>query len=181
MRSYEFRSLRIFNKFVSRVLSHRDSSIALKSLDFRHDGCIDYRLLKRIVNYVSSHNVQRLGLEVQCDIEHIRHSIFSCQTLTFLKLSIYPRSDGEEKTLFPKSISLPRLTTLHLEHFAFCASDNNACAEPFSTFKRLNTLGLLQCGVRHTLTLCISSATLVNFRVHSHSYDLLLLCFSYVF
>jgi hypothetical protein len=154
MRSYEFRSLRIFNKFVSRVLSHRDSSIALQSLDFRHDGCIDHRLLKRIVNYVSSHNVQRLGHEVQCDIEHIRHSIFSCQTLTFLKLFVYPR-----------------LTTLHLEHFAFCANDNNACAEPFSTFKRLNTLGLLQWGVRHTLTLCISSATLVNFRVHSHSYD----------
>jgi hypothetical protein len=127
MRSYEFRSLRIFNKFVSRVLSHRDSSIALQSLDFRHDGCIDHRLLKRIVNYVSSHNVQRLGHEVQCDIEHIRHSIFSCQTLTFLKLFVYPR-----------------LTTLHLEHFAFCANDNNACAEPFSTFKRLNTLGLLQ-------------------------------------
>ncbi|GAU49714.1 hypothetical protein TSUD_407910 [Trifolium subterraneum] len=164
MHSNEFRSLKIFNKFVSRVLSLRNSSIAPESLDFRHDGRIDRRLLKRIVNYVTSQNVQRLGLEVKCDIEQIRNSIFSCQTLTFLKLSTYPRGSFEDKTLFPNSISLPGLTTLHLEHFAFCGSDNNERAEPFSTFNRLNTLVLLQCGVRDTLTLCISSVTLVNFR-----------------
>ncbi|GAU49713.1 hypothetical protein TSUD_407900 [Trifolium subterraneum] len=165
MHSHEFRSLKIFNKFVSKVLSLRDSSIAPEALDFCHDGCIDHRLLKRIVNYVTSHNVQKLGLEVQCDIEQIRHTIFSCQTLTFLKLSVYPRGGFEDKTLFPKSINLPRLTTLHLEHFAFCGSDNNERAEPFSTFNWLNTLVLLQCGVRDTLTLGISSATLVNFKI----------------
>jgi hypothetical protein len=77
----------------------------------------------------------------------------------------------KEKPLFPKSSSLPALTALYLGSFAFCASDYNAHAEPFSAFNRLNTLVLLQCGVRDTLNLCISSATLVNFTLHSHSYD----------
>ncbi|PNX93298.1 F-box family protein, partial [Trifolium pratense] len=140
------------------------------SLDFRHPGRVELRLLKRIVNCVDSHNVQRLELEVRCDIELIKHNIFSWQTLTFLNLWVYP-GHASEKTLFPKSISLPALTTLYLGSFAFCASDNNARAEPFSAFNRLNTLVLRQCGVRDTQTLCISSATLVNFRVHSHSYN----------
>jgi hypothetical protein len=170
MRSDEFRSYKIFNKFVSKVLSLRDSSIALESLDFRHIGSVQPRLLKRILNCVGSHIVQRLELKVQCDIEQIKHKIFSCPNLTFLNLLVYPGL-CKEKPLFPKSISLPALTTLHLGSFAFCASDNNADAEPFSAFNRLNTLVLRQCSVRDTLTLCISSATLVNFRLYDHTYN----------
>jgi hypothetical protein len=84
MCSDEFRSLKIFNKFVSRVLSLCDSSIALQYLDFRHTGCVELRLLKRIVSCVSSHTIQRLELKFKCDIEQIKHKIFSCQNLTFL-------------------------------------------------------------------------------------------------
>jgi hypothetical protein len=107
---------------------------------------------------------------VSCNIEQIPPTIFSSQTLTCLKLSVYARI-GLEKTIFPKSFSLPALTTLHLGNFAFCADDNRR-AEPFSAFNRLNTLVLSQCGLRGTLTLCISSATLVNFTMRSHFYDI---------
>jgi len=161
-----FSTIQIFNKFVSRVLTLRDSSLALHSLVFSHN---QPRIIKKVVNYAISHNVQRLGLSVRCDIAQIPPSVFSCQTLTHLELSVCPRIGHGEETLFPKSLNLPSLTSLYLENFAFCA-DENGRAEPFSAFNRLNSLLICVCTVRDTLTLCISSATLVNFTVRSHSY-----------
>ncbi|GAU32476.1 hypothetical protein TSUD_316830 [Trifolium subterraneum] len=167
---YHFGTIKIFTKFVSGVLSLRDSSIPLQSLHFSHNGSLQPSLIKRVANYAISHNVQRLGLSVSCNIEQLPPSIFSCQTITYLDLSVFPKGYG--KPIFPKSFSLPALTTLHLVNFVFCASDdNNSRAEPFSTFTRLNTLVLSHCGVRDTLKLCISSVTLVNFTMHSHLYD----------
>ncbi|KAK2391516.1 F-box/FBD/LRR-repeat protein [Trifolium repens] len=165
-----FGTIKIFTKFLSRVLSLRDDSIPLLSLHFSQNGCLQPHLIKRVANYAISHNVQRLGLSVICNIEQLPPSIFSCQSITYLELSVYPKDYGP-KPVFPKSFSLPALTTLHLGNFAFCPNDNNSRAEPFSAFNRLNTLVLLQCGVRDTLNLCISSATLVKFTMHSHSYD----------
>ena len=128
-RSYDFRTYKIFTNSVSNVLSLRDSSITLHALECSKSGCIEPRLLKKVVNYDVSHNVQELDLSYLCDIVLISNSIFSCETLTCLKLSAYPRKDIKEKTLFPKSLNLPALT-MHLGNFAFCASDNNAQVEP---------------------------------------------------
>jgi len=122
-RSYDFRTYKIFTNFVSNVLSLRDSPIALHALECSKSGCIEPRLLKKVVNYAISHNVQELEISYLCDIELISNIIFSCKTLTCLKLSAYPRTDIKEKTLFPKSLNLPALTILHLGNFAFCASD----------------------------------------------------------
>jgi hypothetical protein len=171
LHSTDFRTYKKFTKFVSKVLSLRDSSISLHALECSKSGCIEPRLLKKVVNYAISHNVQELKLSYLCDIELISNSIFSCETLTCLKLSAYPRKDIKEKTLFPKSLNLPALTILHLGNFAFCACDNNAQVEPFSTFKRLNSLVLSNCALKDAVILCISSATLVNFTVRSYSYD----------
>lgn len=159
--SSDFRTIPIFNKFVHRVLTLRDSSLALNSLNFRHN---QPRIIKSVVNYAISHNIQRLRLYFGCHIAQIPPSVFSCQTLTHLELYF------GEQTLFPKSLNLPSLTSLYLKNFAFCA-DENGRAEPFSAFNRLNSLFLCGCAVRDTLTLCISSATLVSFTVRSHSYD----------
>jgi hypothetical protein len=168
--SCDFPTVNVFTKFVSRVLSLRDSSIPLQSLHFGYIGSLDPQLIKGVANYAISYDIQRLGLSVYCDIEQLPPSIFSCKTITYLNLSIYPIGYGR-KTVFPKSFNMPALTTLNLGNFDFCASDNNSRAEPFSVFNRLNTLVLRQCGMRDTLTLCISSATLVNFSMHSHSYE----------
>jgi len=120
------------------------------------------------VSYALSHNVQRLGLEVNGDIGNIPLSVFSYQTLTHLKLSIY-LCQGYE-TQFPKSLNLPSLTKLQLENFVSCVGDND-CAEPFSIFNGLNSLIISNCKVLRGKTLCISSATLVNLTVYNHFYS----------
>lgn len=70
----DFSTLKCFHKFVSRVLSLRDNSVLLQSIDFDgNGGCIQSSLLKRFSNYVLSHNAQlnRLGFDVKGDICHI--------------------------------------------------------------------------------------------------------------
>ncbi|RHN67135.1 putative F-box domain, leucine-rich repeat domain, L domain-containing protein [Medicago truncatula] len=109
----DFRTFKIFTTFVSKILSLRDSSISLQSLDFqRHNGRFEPQL-KKIVNYAISHNVQQLQLCVTCDIAQIPHSLFSFQPLTHLELSIVQR-DKHSETEFPNSFSLPALTHLKL-------------------------------------------------------------------
>jgi len=138
------------------------------------------------------HNVQRLRLNVTSDVALIATSLYSFQSLTHLKLSVY--SDAERKTqfpncfslpaltylklciysnhenLFPDSLDLPALTSLHLQHFTFCVGENE-CAEPFSTFNRLNSLLINNCTVRGGQTLRLSSATLINLTLYDNKYN----------
>jgi hypothetical protein len=152
---------------VSRVLSLREPSISLQALDFKHarGSMLEPRILETIVSYAISHNVQQLGLSVSTDIAQIPDNMFSCQTLTHLKLAIYSR--GGHHILFPESLNLPALTSLQLENLRFCAADNGR-AEPFSTFNKLSSLLISNCtmsGVGGTL--CISNVTLVNFTLYN--------------
>jgi hypothetical protein len=126
---------------------------------------LEPHILKTIVNYAISHNVQRLGLSFLTDIAQIPDNMFSCQTLTHLKLAIYYR--GGHQITFPESLNLPALTSLQLENFKFCAADNGR-AKPFSTFNKLSSLLISNCtmsGVGGTL--CISNVTLVNFTLYN--------------
>jgi hypothetical protein len=172
LHSTDFTTFKSFTKFVSKILSLRDGSIALQALDFERVGSIEPHLLKRIVNYAFSHNVKRLGISVKGDICHILPCISSCRTLTSLKLSVSPKGrHNYGRTLFPKSLDLPALTSLHLGNFAFCASDKGR-TEPFSAFNKLNSLVIDNCTVKDAQILCISSETLVNLTVRNHSSDL---------
>ncbi|RDY04425.1 F-box/FBD/LRR-repeat protein, partial [Mucuna pruriens] len=166
LHSSDFWTFKGFTKFVSRLLSLRDSSLSLHKLDFERHGCIQPQLLKRIVKYAVSHDVKQLGISVKCDIRDIPPCIFSCQTLTSLKLSVCPRGYIYGSTLFPKSLNLTALTTLHLQHFTFCKSDNDM-AEPFSACNRLSDLTIDYCTVKDARILCISSATLVSLTMRS--------------
>jgi hypothetical protein len=171
LHSSNFQTYKLFKKF----LSLRDSSIALQSLDFIKDkvGVSGRQILKKSVNYVISHKVQRLGVKHRFTghISQIPATVFSCQTLTHLKLNFFNvRGDAP----FPKSLNLPALTNLKLEYFAFCPGDNDS-AEPFSTLNSLDTLLLLHCSVRDAQILGISSSTLVNLTISdllSHKIDL---------
>ncbi|PNX92056.1 F-box family protein [Trifolium pratense] len=171
LRSYEFRSMEIFKKIVSNVLSLRDSSISLQSLDFERYNCrFETEMLKTVVNYALTHNVQRIGLYVNGgDIAQIPPTMFSCETLTHLKLSIH-NGIRHKTVLFPESLNLPALTSLQLGNFTFCVRDNDS-AEPFSILNRLNNLLISDCTVKGTDTLCISSATLVNLTIYNNSND----------
>jgi hypothetical protein len=161
LHSSDFPTYKLFDRF----LSLRDSSIALQSLDFIKDnvGPLGRRILKKSVNYAISHKVQQLGVKHRFTghISQIPATVFSCQTLTHLKLSFF---NVKGHVPFPKSLNLPALTNLKLEHFAFCCGDNNS-AEPFLSLNNLDTLLLLHCSVKLAQTLSISSSTLVNLTI----------------
>ncbi|XP_057456794.1 F-box/LRR-repeat protein At3g26922-like [Lotus japonicus] len=161
-----------FSRFVSRLLTLRDGLVALHDLDFELNLPIQPYLLERIAKYAVSHNVQQLGLTVMCDTGNFPSCIFSSQTLTSLKLNVQS-ADHFFKMLFPKSLNLPALTTLHLEHFAFCANGNDRCAKPFSSLNKLNSLNIVSCSLRDAEVLCISSTTLCNLTVHNRSRNFL--------
>jgi hypothetical protein len=152
---------------VSCILSKRDASTALHAVDFERRGLVEPHLLKRIVKYAVSHNVQRLRIHVNCDIQHFPACFFSCHTLTSLNLYVGSRI-YDQTTLFPNSLKLPALTSLSLHHFTFHVGDNGR-VEPFSTFNRLNSLIINNCIVLDAQNLCISSATLANLTIQSIS------------
>lgn len=164
-----FRTNKKFTEFVSKVLSLRDSSISLQTLDFENtSSLLEPHVLIWIVNYAISHDVQRLRLSGTTAIAQIPVALFSSQTLTHLTLSITICYGCEN--LFPESLNLPALSTLELENFTFSVGDNG-CAEPFSTFNRLKRLLISHCTVKGWGALCISSATLVNFTMDNDSDD----------
>ena len=170
LRSWDFRNVTVFTKFVPRILSLRDDSLALHTLEFERSGITDRRLLIRVLSYAISHNVQRLRINVQGKIPYLP-GIFSCQSLTSLKLSVHARHLPKESLSFPKSLNLPALTSLHLRHFSFHASDNDR-AEPFSGCKRLNNLVIASCTLWDAKILCISSASLSSLAFRPRSCDL---------
>ncbi|RZB92019.1 F-box protein isoform E [Glycine soja] len=82
LHSSDFADLAHFSKFLSWVLSNRDSSISLHSLDLRRKGCIDHELLDMIMGYAVSHDVQQLAIEVNLNVKFgfkLHPSIFSCE------------------------------------------------------------------------------------------------------
>ncbi|GAU35119.1 hypothetical protein TSUD_162240 [Trifolium subterraneum] len=169
----DFSTLKNFDKFVSGVLSLRDNSIVMHTIDFDRNGSINSGLLKKVAYYVLSHNVKllRFRIDVKGDIGHILPCISSCQTLTSLKLSVSPKGRyNYGRTLFPKSLSLTALTCLHLGNFAFCAGDDGRI-EPFSAFNSLNSLIIDNCTVKDARILCITSEKLVSLTMRNLSFD----------
>ncbi|XP_050898170.1 F-box/FBD/LRR-repeat protein At5g18770 isoform X2 [Lathyrus oleraceus] len=146
LNSFQFRTLKIFSVFMSKVLSLRDPSTALHTFNISRRGDIEPRLLKKFLNYVYFHNIhlQELVISLHGDIGLIFSCVSSCRALTSLKLSVGPTWRDPKKTLFPKSLNLPLLTSLDLEDFAFCG-DESGCAEPFLEFTKLNSLVIRSC------------------------------------
>ncbi|RHN65832.1 putative F-box domain, leucine-rich repeat domain, L domain-containing protein [Medicago truncatula] len=162
-----FNSFDCFIKSLTQILSLRDDSTALHSLDFyRPQDFVDPKILESMVNYAISHNVQLLRISVSCDIQQLQSSLFSSQTLTSLDLSIHYYIH-HWKILFPSSLNLPALTTLTLTGFYF-RSDNNGCTEPFSSLNKLNTLIIGNLRFLKGQSLCISSTTLVNLTIYGY-------------
>jgi len=156
------KNLKGFTKFVSRVFSLRNDKTSLLALDFERSGKTDPHLLKRILKYAFSHDVQQLRVDVNCFIPQFPPSFFSCHTLTTLNLSVddnYPHQN-----LFPNSLNLPQIINMSLHGFLFCIGDDGR-VNPFSTLNKLNSLVITGCRVLDYLNLCILSATLANLTI----------------
>ncbi|KAF1895582.1 hypothetical protein Lal_00041863 [Lupinus albus] len=167
----DFRTKKIFNKVLPKLLSFRDPSFALQTLDFKGFGIVEPHILKRVISYAISHEVQQLAIEANVNFNRlppiIFSSIFFCETLTYLKLSVVNK---DEKMVFPKSLNLPALTSLNLWNIHFIASENGH-ADPFKTLKKLNNLVLYDCTATG-LRFYISSTTLLSLAICQKSYGI---------
>jgi hypothetical protein len=119
----------IFSCFVSHLLSSRDYSLPLHSVSYEYDNAADCHktTIPRVMNYAVSHNVQQVTVIVKTsnikDLE-LPRSIFYSHSLTYLKLEFqYSYTDPRSK-MFPKSLNLSALKSLHLENLCFTTSDN---------------------------------------------------------
>ncbi|GAU29469.1 hypothetical protein TSUD_65040 [Trifolium subterraneum] len=174
LHSSSFSTKKHFARFLSKILTLRDSLAKLHTLDFVHHGDIESRLLKKILSGVSSHNthLQKIGINVRVDTCIILSCVSSCRALTSLKLSLYPKSCYNfSETLFPNSLNFPELTSLDLTNFVFCGG-GNGCVAPFLAFNKLNSLIIHRCTVRDAQILHISSETLVNLTMHDNSFNI---------
>lgn len=169
--SSHFRRVKGFAKFVSRVLSLRNDSTSLHTVDFWRFGSVEPYLLKRIVKYAVSHNVQQLDITVAGNMKYFPPNFFSCRTLTSLSLNLSNcHRIIYERKLFPNSLNLPALLTLSLKSFVFCVG-NDGRVEPFSALKSLKCLIIDKCEVQDAGNLCISITTLVKLTILMHHND----------
>ncbi|XP_058729682.1 putative F-box protein At1g58310 [Vicia villosa] len=156
-----------FASFVSSVLYHRDDSVSLHDIDLTRYGCIRPELIDKIMTYANSHDVHSLRLEVDLSFSRgysLHTRIFSCQSLTHLKLSIRAVPC---MTQLPSSLHLPALQSLHLVYATFTANDNGV-SDPFSNCHRLNTLVLECCNLhRGANLLCVSNSNLSSLTIGS--------------
>ena len=165
LRSSYSRPRKRFDEFVSQIFSLRDGSTAIHTLDLYRRHSMKHSLLRKIIEYAVSHNVQHLRIDHTCHIEKFPSCLFSCHTLKSLNLSGFLYNTFiNHKPVFRNSLNLPSLTNLSLKYFAFARSDND-CVEPFSTFKMSNSLIIDCCIVLDAQNLCISSTKLVNLSI----------------
>lgn len=162
--SSSIESVQNFNKFMSKILSLRDYSAALRTLDIHRYAIMKPRQLKWIIKYAVSHNVQHLNIYLKCHFQQFPPCLFSCRTLTSLTISVFHSRLYTMRAFFPNSLHLPALTTLSLQSFTFLVADDGR-AEPFSALKKLNSLIIDKCEVLDAQNLCISSTSLVNLTI----------------
>ncbi|XP_014507923.1 F-box/LRR-repeat protein 13 [Vigna radiata var. radiata] len=152
-----------FRKFVSQVLSKRDGSISLLNLKFTPRGFTQPYLLNRVMKYASCHNVQQLTIFVNLNNKpsfDFRPYIFSCDTLTFLKLSV--STQDPSMIVLPEYLYMPAIRTMQLESVTFTAYGRDY-AEPFRYCPVLNTLILAGCSLHSDQNfLRISNSNLSN-------------------
>ncbi|GAU48230.1 hypothetical protein TSUD_184100 [Trifolium subterraneum] len=162
------RGIPYLSPFASSFLSHPNNSIPLHDIDVRQKGCIQPELIDQIMTYAISHEIHNLTLEVALNFKRgytLHPCIFSCQSLTHLKLSIRAVPC---MTQLPTSLHLPALKTLHLVHATFSANDNGI-ADPFSNCHILSTLVLEHCNLHSSANfLCISNSRLSNLTIGSN-------------
>jgi hypothetical protein len=172
LHSSRFSTKKHFAKFVSKILTLRNSSTALHTLDVERDGIMEPKLLKKILNYVCSHNthLQQLRINVTADSCLILNCVSTCRALTSLKLAHPGNRKNYKETLLPTSLNLPLLTSLDLTYFTFYGGENG-CVEPFSAFTKLNSLVIRHCTVKDARILSISSETLVDLTMLNNSSD----------
>ncbi|XP_017438103.1 F-box protein At4g09920-like [Vigna angularis] len=161
-RRRDFKNPVNYNQFVHHVLSHRDTSIRLHSLDF--DACVAAQELLNLfiplLHYVPHLRIFLFHLSTKV-VHYSIPIIFSSPSLTSLTLV------HSNRIIFklPQSLELPALKTLSLTNVSFTArNSDDECAEPFSSCFLLNSLFLMGCSLSNPAkVLSISNPNLSRF------------------
>ncbi|KAE9617535.1 putative F-box domain, leucine-rich repeat domain, L domain-containing protein [Lupinus albus] len=172
--SSDFLWVPVFNNFVSRVLSCRDNSMSIHSLDFRRKGCIGPKILHEIMTYAASHDVQQFTINVNLVLKQdfmLPSCIYNCPSLKSLKLYFWFPYAFATHIKLPTSFNLPTLETMYIKHVTF-SENENGCVEPFSSCNMLNTLVIDHCYLLNaTKPIHISNSKLSNLTIRSFRGD----------
>ncbi|WVZ19248.1 hypothetical protein V8G54_006570 [Vigna mungo] len=164
--------IRKYNKHVIQVLSNRDDSISIRSMNLTVFNSTAQKVMNNAIKYASLHHVKELTLIMDIKSKQIPTSflplVFNCKSLT--SLNLYANSSSSPLIL-PPSLPLPFLKTMHLSNVTFTPRDDNN-VEPFSGCTSLTTLVLEHSMRSHSseTTLCISNPTISIFRMENIVY-----------
>ncbi|KAJ1403987.1 Leucine-rich repeat domain superfamily [Sesbania bispinosa] len=139
---YDFKRTWHFAESVCGILSSRKGDYPLHTLEFDRSAYFPPQIVRNLMKYVASHNIQHLKINVPYNVG-LPYCIFKCQSLKSLHIST-SRCHVEKRTKIPRHLKLPALVSLHLDHVGI-STDKNGHSEPFSSCKILNTLTIDNC------------------------------------
>ncbi|KAI3728230.1 hypothetical protein L6452_16863 [Arctium lappa] len=167
--SHHFVSLPKFAKFVTHVLSHRNHQIEVTSVKLDFHGAASQFFVRKIANYVFSHNVQELNVVILPKKHHeFPPCLFSSQSLKHFTLSL--SSCFFAPCVTPKTPwDFPALTSLHLNEITLCEDNTYKSFDLFSKCANLKNLTLHSFFVNNVevfdiITPQLSDLTLINGR-----------------
>ncbi|PWA46191.1 F-box domain, Leucine-rich repeat domain, L domain-like protein [Artemisia annua] len=115
--SEDFKTLPNFSEFVTHVLSFRNHQIEVSSAKLSLRGIPSQAFVKRILDYVISHNVKQLTVSCLPESEfEFPLSLFSSQSLEHLTIAGHSCVSSVRLT---STWELTSLTTLHIEYIKF--------------------------------------------------------------
>ncbi|KAJ0466582.1 putative F-box domain, leucine-rich repeat domain superfamily, F-box-like domain superfamily [Helianthus annuus] len=152
----DFFRLPTFSKFFTRFLSDRNNQSDMTSVKLSVHGHDTYLVVKQIMAYALSHNIQQLNLGFSCNIDfEFPLCLFTSRSLKHLSLTTEDFSSNGYRRKFSftyvfKATStwdLPALTTLSIHDVYLCYDENTdeLFVDLFSKCANLKNLTLKGC------------------------------------
>ncbi|KAL0285125.1 UNVERIFIED_CONTAM: F-box/FBD/LRR-repeat protein, partial [Sesamum radiatum] len=151
-----------FLRFVDWTIAHHDESdVKIFELQLGPTTYCEVLMKYQWVEFAIQHNVQKLVLHGRvCGTQNLADSIFSCQSLVKLELSV-----NELFFSWPETIQLPNLKKLKLKFLLL--PEMITSQDMFSNFPELEKLWMFFCSIAYFDVLSISSSRLMEFTIGS--------------
>ncbi|GJY17455.1 hypothetical protein Tco_0388946 [Tanacetum coccineum] len=148
-----------FDLFVEKILSLRDSSIEIKSINIK---VTDYKIIDRVFEYALSHGIRKLSVDTS------QHDVSSNFIPSFMTSDVLSSLSLKGMLDFGKFLNFNGLVSLRLERVRLVE------AEPFSCFPNLKELFLVNCMLMTGLGgLEVVGSKLLKLRISSCFYHLI--------
>ncbi|GKC30154.1 F-box domain, cyclin-like protein [Tanacetum coccineum] len=148
-----------FDLFVEKILSLRDSSIEIKSINIK---VTNYKIMDRVFEYALSHGIRKLSVDT------CRHDVSSHLIPSFMTSDVLSSLSLKGMLDFGKFLNFNGLVSLRLKRVRLVE------AEPFSCFPNLKELFLVNCMLMTGLGgLEVVGSKLLKLRISSCFYHLI--------